>query len=1212
MKIVSPATLDEFSIPDAFAGEFYTHTLTASGNIGAVTFGTSGPLPQGLSLSASGVLSGTPTATGSFGLSIRLTDSTGTVSRFLILVVYGFYITTPGVLPNAFLNLPYSVRIEATGGTAPYTFTNFFSQLPAGLALDPTTGEIAGTLTANSPGRYAFYVTVTDANHASYTKLMAFTLVWPQPWVARISLYDSGAEDCTFGMFCSQGLSVSSGGKAPFIWAATGLPAGLHIRYGNEIWSGYTPGDALISGVPREIGTFIVRATMTDADGIANAIEFPLHVSPLRVPEYLSSGTLNQPYSDHLRTIGGIPPYTGQITEGALPAGMTFDPATLDLGGTPTENGFFQITLKITDSAGNTIDRVTGLQIGGGTTTVSVNSGDLGIGIIGRFSFFSLSACCLPNAFVWSLESGSLPEGLTLSSNGFISGVPTATNAIGEYKFFVRAGDAINPSNFAIRQVTITLSTLSITSVGTLPYGNVGSFYSQTLDATGGSGSRTWKMEPLYLLPPGLSLSTDGVISGTPQGAGIVTFRVRITDTGGNVAIGFYSLAIYPAGMLLPLNLNIAINFGAQFGVLNYSMSLQSISGGRAPYEISLTPDAELSPVASQIPGMRLITDPALLNFFGTSTIAAYAGVLTTPGTYHPSIRLTDANGNHLDRVLTVTVPSFAVVSPTSLPRATQNVPYSYQLLIYGGGGNFSWTNTTLPPGLTIDPVSGLISGTPTTAAASSFGFVTLTDLATSAALSVFISIPVDPFAITTDGMLPDATVGVPYSTTFSAPGCGEPCAWSGSPGFGLTMSVSGVLSGTPIPTGSVNATFAAVAKGPNGTVSKVFDLPIASTLTSPLTFSISSFSDITVGTDVSTTLFASGGVPPYNWTVDSGQLPGGISLVSAGPDYSSNLAPGFSYLIGRAMQPGVFTFSLKVTDQNGDSVNRAFTWNISRLAFLNPFLPITGRPLIYNQPYTQPLLVLGGTATYPSWTNLTATPPGLAVNAATGVVSGTPINTGGTATQIHVADSDGNTLTGNWSFNVAGPTSIIINIPISPSLTLPQNTQAFVNVTPTNGTAPYTVTASTLPPGIFFVERERRNHRRSARTIRVDWSTDHSGRLQRHLCRTGLGRGSQRWRSNGDHHRVESLDSDKLAARCIGRCAIFANADGIRRERTSDLVDGGQFRDASGFIILIEWRDYRDAHEDWRLYLHRECHGTFLRERSQLHAQRVIDSDQQ
>src|SRR5262249_9027144 len=131
----------------------------------------------------------------------------------------------------------------------------------------------------------------------------------------------------------------------------------------------------------------------------------------------------------------------------------------------------------------------------------------------------------------------------------------------------------------------------------------------------------------------------------------------------------------------------------------------------------------------------------------------------------------------------------------------------------------------------------------------------------------------------------------------------------------------------------------------------------------------------------------------------------------------------------------GAYAYVLRVTDHNGLTTTLPITQNVSRLSFQTFSLPVTGNPLVYNQPYAQPLLVLGGTGIYPTWTNQGPLPPRLTLNAPNGVVRGAPTNTGFFNPPFRATDSSGNPIGGNVSFNVSGPTGTTLSFLVGPNL---------------------------------------------------------------------------------------------------------------------------------------------------------------------------------
>jgi hypothetical protein len=157
-------TLTPTTLPNATLGVAYSQTMAGSGGKAPYTFTvTVGTLPVGLTLTAAGVLAGTPTAAGTSTVTIRGTDANGcNGDRVYSLIVACPVITlTPTTLPDATLGVAYSQTIAGSGGKAPYTFTITTGTLPVGLTLTAE-GVLAGTPTA--AGTSTVTIRGTDAN----------------------------------------------------------------------------------------------------------------------------------------------------------------------------------------------------------------------------------------------------------------------------------------------------------------------------------------------------------------------------------------------------------------------------------------------------------------------------------------------------------------------------------------------------------------------------------------------------------------------------------------------------------------------------------------------------------------------------------------------------------------------------------------------------------------------------------------------------------------------------------------------------------------------------------------------------------------------------------------------------------------------------------------------------------------------------------------
>jgi prepilin-type N-terminal cleavage/methylation domain-containing protein len=474
--------------------------VTATGGVTPFTWSVTG-LPAGLTMSAAGVITGTPTATGTSTATVTVVDSLGGTDS----QPYTFTINPPPVInessiPGGENAVPYSTTLTANSGTLQYTWAA--SGLPTGLSMNATSGVLSGTPTV--AGSFDITFTVTDAAGASNSKILTLTLL-PTPAIDPNDLPDGTVN----AAYSSTTLS-SSGGQAPYTWSATNLPPGLTI--------GASTGT--VSGTPTAANTYSVTVTVTDAlGGIATQTQsVTINPAPTITTGSIPSWTVNQPYTNFTMTAaGGTPPRTWSAT--GLPTGLSMDAAGV-ISGTPTDLGSFTVTVTVTDSVGATTNRNYTVNINSAPsiTTTVLPDGEQNVP-------YSTTVAGTSGTTPYSWSATGLPGGLSISSDGTISGTPIVTGTFSVDLSLTDAAGVTAPT----QTVSITLySQLLITSPASLQPWTVGRPYpATTVTATGGTGTYSWTATGL---PAGMSISSGGVIDGTPTATGTYTVIVTVTD----------------------------------------------------------------------------------------------------------------------------------------------------------------------------------------------------------------------------------------------------------------------------------------------------------------------------------------------------------------------------------------------------------------------------------------------------------------------------------------------------------------------------------------------------------------------------------------------------------------------------------------------------------------------------------------------------------
>lgn len=909
-------------LSNATIGASYNATITALGGTGAHTFAVAAgdTLPDGLTLSTSGALSGTPTQAGAFTFTVEASDSstgggTGAGGRYVGTQVYNLIVAPPTItlspaspLPNAAIATPYTgVAITASGGTAGYTFTH--TALPAGLTMS-SSGVFSGTPTAG--GAFSFDVTAEDSSTgtgAPFTKTVTYQLTVTVP---TITVSPTTLAPVAAGAPINVALSAT-GGTSGYTYSLSGnVPPGVSV-------SGNT-----LTGVATAAGSFNLTISAQDSSTGSGPYTgdrtYTWVINPPVItlsPTSLGAGQVGAAYSQSVSASGGTAPYTYTASAG-LPAGLTLSTGGV-LSGTPTAAGTFNFSIDAQDSttggSGFSGSQNYTVTIGAPTLVVSPT------GLTGMKAGVPYTATITSTGgtapYSFSVTSGALPAGLTLASDGVISGTPTASGAA---NFTITAQDASTGTGapFTLgRPYAVNVDSPSlVVAPATVPAGIQHSAYAETITTTGGTAPYTYTVSA-GALPTGLTLSTAGQLSGTPTVVGTFNFTVQTKDstTGGAFTqTQGYSLVINVPAPPTPGAVSLTVAANSSANVVTPVLSgvpATSVAVGAAP-----------SHGTAVVNGMAFDYTPTA-GFSGTDTFtytASNAGGASAPATV----------------TITVTKPTLVVsgtpgdgIVATAYPGATFTAST--------GTAPYTFAGASLPTGLVINATTGVLSGTPT-AAGTFTAVITATDAygaEGTASFPINILAPLVTLTSPAAGSLPTATAYVSYSQTFTATGGATPPSFSVTAGAlppGLTLSASGVLSGQATTVGTYNFSITpsdgSAAPGPYPGAPVSYSLVV---IAPTLTLGPNSLPAADYGVDYSRTFQAAGGVAPYSYS-STGALPTGVTL---------NASTGV--LSGTPMEEGSFPLTVTATDSAGGSgpfsvsVNVTLTVNRAPVPVVEP-----------------------------------------------------------------------------------------------------------------------------------------------------------------------------------------------------------------------------------------------------------------------------------
>jgi prepilin-type N-terminal cleavage/methylation domain-containing protein len=452
----TPATFTGGTNTTTFTtGTAGSYTFTASG-YPAPSFTETGALPSGVSLSTSGLLSGTPAAGtgGSYVIVVSAANSGGSANQTFTLVVDQAPAITSANHATFAVGSNGSFTVTDTGYPAPTLSET--GALPNGVTFNAATGILSGTPAAGTGGTYTVSFTASNGVNPNATQNFTLTVNQAPAITSGNSTTFTVGTNGSFTVMTT-GFPTNSITDTNFTGCTkSALPGGVTFTdNGNNT--------ATLSGIPGTSGTYTLCINAANGVGTPATQKFTLTVNQTPAIASANNTTFTVGFSGTFTvTTSGFPTnsitdtnFTG-CTKSALPGGVTFTDNgnnTATLSGTPGTSGTYTLCINAANGVGTTATQKFTLTVNQPQAPV-ITSPNTAQFTKNQFGSFTVTASGSPSP-TFSVTGGTpLPAGLSLDPNsGVISGTPTQKKST---TVTITASNGVNPN--ATQSLTITVN----------------------------------------------------------------------------------------------------------------------------------------------------------------------------------------------------------------------------------------------------------------------------------------------------------------------------------------------------------------------------------------------------------------------------------------------------------------------------------------------------------------------------------------------------------------------------------------------------------------------------------------------------------------------------------------------------------------------------------------------------------------------------------